>query len=272
MSLKVQLLEKTSKEPTINSDNSYDIYSSEVKLIRAGGNAIVNTGISLMCPVGFYMLTISGPLSQSNNIETSTFSSNNLQSFKFASGESRATNGNVILRNNGITNFTIEPGMIIARLVILRCKNLPVELVENINQQNKPETNKVQLEKPKIKSMNKTAKHWFQKIYEDNPSEVTIKYCLDSMNVKVEEFKQQPEFEESVHQLTTLSAFLWKEMPSDLKRNIKNDFNEMRQKVLDSLPTEESTTQSTARSTTTQQTQEDENDPEDNIEQINDDA
>lgn len=224
MALNFQPLSSEYKAPSPVSDDSYELYSAETKTIPQGESVWVGLGYALGIPPGLHGRISSGPLAASHNIETSTFASIHNPTYKFATGETKATATTVLLRNLGKNDYLLKSGTVVARLTLSPVRVLAVREVKDINARDNPETNKIQFEKPKIKALPKTARFWFQRLYKENQAGTIAKYLNTTLLTELTGYRETPEYEEVMNKQIAEVSFLWKRMSKELKARIQADF------------------------------------------------
>jgi len=222
MSLRVVLHSTDSKLPVEQPDGSYEIYSAETKKIHSGISSSVCTEITIAIPVGFHVIIKSCELAAKFNIETSTYSSMSDKEYRLSSGESQPVPLVLYLRNFGKTHHLVKAGDVIARMVIVRNRILPVVEVQDITQAD--QNTKIVVMQPKIKALPKAPMSWFKNMYKENPTEVGEKYCSLEILASVEEYKKSEVYLVAKNKSTVEANYVWRLLGKDARAQISKDF------------------------------------------------
>lgn len=248
MSIKIKLLSNSSQTLKSNNDGSYDIFSSENKLIKLGETTTIHTGIIISLPIGHYGLIISSELVASKNIETSCFGSIHYHDRKLSMNTFKFTELILNLRNLGLTNHNIYIGDIIGKLVIVKTEILPIvsiESIEDIKNIDEYEEENISTDtfkkskNSKIKVIPKSYVLWFKKMYRDG-SETVKKYITPEIEQQLADYKNTDEWEEAHYKLNVESNFIWKNLSNTTKNTIFNDFIILKNEFLSNTKNEES--------------------------------
>jgi dUTPase len=224
--MRIQLMSNEAKKPVPVSDDSYDLFSCEIKTIAAGDSSWVSLGYAIVVPPGFYPMVASGPLSASHNIETSSFASIHNPTYKFSNGEAKAAPLQILLRNFGKMDFTVTPNLVVGRLILVRIKVLGMKEVTDVNERDNVETAKPTFA-PKVKALPKTSRIWFQRIYKEDPISVTQKFISNTVQASLASFRETPEYEEVVNKSLAEVSFIWKQLTAAEKAKIQTEFTKI---------------------------------------------
>jgi dUTP pyrophosphatase len=122
--LKVKFLNVHSKTPTKADAGcaGYDVFSSSMDVIKKGTRKLISTGISIQIPRHYYLRVAprSGMSVKGIDVGAGVIDSSYRGELK------------VLLINNSESDYTIMEGDKIAQLIMERCSNVNVEIVESL--------------------------------------------------------------------------------------------------------------------------------------------
>jgi len=245
MSLQVKILGQSARLPRSNNNGSYNIFSSEEKIIKPNETAIIKTGIMISLPIGYYGMIESTELVISHNIETSNFGSLHYR----GNSAAKPIELMLILRNFGLSKHLIKIGDVIGRLVAVQTKIYPILQVENIEEEIDKKSLQKIIEKPKIKSIPVSAILWFKHLYRNDPDRVFAEYCDETIIKQFKEFEMSDEHEEALNKEIVEAHFLWEILSEKTHLKINQDFikhkaETLREKKSEKKPKKESSKES----------------------------
>ena len=240
MSLQIILLTKLAKSPELNEDQSYNVFSSEEKTLKSNETNKFNTHIIISPPVGYRFIINSTELVDSHNIETSSFCC------------SKLNNLILTLRNLGYTNYRINIGDVIGKLILVKNYTFPIKIVRTIeiDCDNSDNDDNQEHLKNITKSIMQSYILWFKKIYVESPKDTITKYLTIENITELDSFHESQAYKDAHNKIQFEANYIWPKLSAETQLLIKNDYNNVKRNIISNDPICDNTNTNTTNTNT----------------------